>query len=207
MSRIKVKLGSSSKGPSNLARRFLFRNKASAAATSIDLSPAGSVSDPILADLTTAGQANCLPIWKNPDFQPCPNLELPSDAQTQLQQSADGHERFSSIIGKGRSYSSPLPQSVFDIIPRGSSDVFAPVPFVLRNLFDETLPRELKLQIFSALISLHEDELQLWKSSGRWSASKASSPKYRWVGRDRGMRELVKLSRVSPMCTVSQYLQ
>lgn len=197
MSRIKVKLGSSSKGPSNLARRFLFRNKASAAATSIDLSPAGSVSDPILADLTTAGQANCLPIWKNPDFQPCPNLEFPLDAQTQLQQSADGHERFSSFTGKGRSYSSPLPQSVFDIIPRGSSDVFAPVPFVLRNLFDEALPRELKLQIFSALISLHEDELQLWKSSGRWTASKASSPKYRWVGRDRGMRELVKLSRVS----------
>lgn len=197
MSRIKVKLGSSSKGPGNLARRFLFRNKASAAATSIDLSPAGSVSDPFLTDLTTAGQVNCLPIWKNPEFQPCPNLEFPSDAQTQLQQSADGPERLSSITGKGRSYSSPLPQSVFDIIPRGSCDVFAPVPLVLHNLFDEALPRELKLQVFSALISLHEDELQLWKSSGRWTASKASSSKYRWVGRDRGMRELVKLSRVS----------
>ncbi|KAG1813182.1 uncharacterized protein BJ212DRAFT_1301107 [Suillus subaureus] len=180
MSRIKVKLGSSSKGPGNLARRLLFRNKASAAATSIDLSPAGSVSDPFLGDLTTAGQGN--PTWKNPDFQPCPNLEFPSNVRTHIQQSADGPESFNSITGKGRSYSSPLPQSVFDIIPRGNSDVFAPVPLALQNLFDEALPRELKLQVFSALISLHEDEFQLWKSSGRWTASKASSSKYRWVG-------------------------
>lgn len=195
MSRIKVKLGSSSKGPGNLARRLLFRNKASAAATSIDLSPAGSVSDPFLGDLTTTGQGD--PTWKNSDFQPCPNLEFPSNARTHTQQSSDGPESLNSITGKGRSYSSPLPQSVFDIIPRGNGDVFAPVPLALQNLFDEALPRELKLQVFSALISLHEDEFQLWKSSGQWTASKASSSKYRWVGRDRGMRELVKLSRVS----------
>ncbi|KAG2155687.1 hypothetical protein DEU56DRAFT_319240 [Suillus clintonianus] len=196
MSRIKVKLGSSSKGPGNLARRLLFRNKASAATTSIDLSPAGSVSDPFLGDPITVGQANCLPSWKSPDFQPCPDLEYPSDTPT-IQQSVGGPESLSSITGKGRSYSSPLPQSVFDIIPHGTSDVFVPVPLALRNLFDEALPRELKLQVFSALISLHEDEFQLWKSSGRWTASRASSSKYRWIGRDRGMRELVKLSRVS----------
>ncbi|KAG1757045.1 hypothetical protein EDB19DRAFT_6007 [Suillus lakei] len=197
MSRIKVKLGSSSKGPGNLARRLLFRNKASAAATSIDLSPAGSVSDPFLGDLITAGQGNCPPSWKSSDFEPCPHLEFPSDTRTHVQQSSDGPESLSSITGKGRSYSSPLPQSVFDIIPRGNSDVFASVPLALQNLFDEALPRELKLQVFSALISLHEDEFQQWKSSGRWTALKASSSKYRWVGRDRGMRELVKLSRVS----------
>lgn len=192
MSRIKVKLGSSSKGPGNLARRLLFRSKAGAAVTSIDLSPAGSVSDPFLGN---PGQGN--PTWKTPDFQPCPNLEFPSDAQTHIQQSTDGPESLSSVTGKGRSYSSPLPRSILDIIPRGNSDVFAPVPLVLQNLFDETLPRELKLQVFSALIFLHEDEFQLWKSSGQWTVSKASSSKYRWVGRDRGMRELVKLSRVS----------
>jgi F-box/leucine-rich repeat protein 2/20 len=168
----------------------LFRNKASAAATSIDFSPAGSVSDPFLG-----GQGN--PTWKNPDIQPCPNLEFPSDARTYIQQSTDGPESLSSITGKGRSYSSPLPQSAFDIIPHGNSDTFAPVPLVLQNLFDGALPRELRLQVFSALISLHEDEFQMWKSSGRWTTSKASSSKYRWVGRDRGMRELVKLSRVS----------
>lgn len=197
MSRIKVKLGSASKGTGNLARRLLFRNKASAATTSVDLSPAGSVSDPFLGDLTTAGQRNCLPAWKNPEFQPCLNLELPSDARTHVQQSSEGPESPNSITGKGRSYSSPLSQSVFDIVPRGNSDVFAPVPLVLQSVFDDALPRELKLQIFSALISLHEDEFQLWKSSGQWTTSKASSSKYRWVGRDRGMRELVKLSRVS----------
>ncbi|KAG1836578.1 hypothetical protein DFJ58DRAFT_719077 [Suillus subalutaceus] len=192
---IKVKLGSSSKGPGNFARRLLFRNKASAAATSIDLSPAGSVSDPFLGDLATAGQDNST--WKNLEFQPCPNIEFPLNARTHIQQSSDGPESLNSITGKDRSYSSPLPQSVFDIIPRGNSDVFAPVPLALQNLFDEALPRELKLQVFSALISLHEDEFELWKSSGRWTASKASSSKYRWIGRDRGMRELVKLSRVS----------
>ncbi|KAG1754755.1 uncharacterized protein EDB91DRAFT_1233625 [Suillus paluster] len=189
MSRIKVKLGSSSKGPSNFARRLLFKNKASAAATSVDLNTAGCVSDPFLGDLVT---------WKNPDFQPCPDLEFPSDTRTHVQQSTDTSlESLSSIKCKGRSYSSPLPQSVFDIIPRGNSDVFVPVPLALQNLFDEALPRELKLQVLSALISLHEDEFQLWKSSGRWTTSRASSSKYRWVGRDRGMRELVKLSRVS----------
>ncbi|KAG1886032.1 hypothetical protein F4604DRAFT_1877965 [Suillus subluteus] len=149
----------------------------------------GSVSDPFLGDLATAGQDN--PTWKNPEFQPCPNLEFPLNARNTYS------TELRCITGKGRSYSSPLPQSVFDIIPRGNSDVFAPVPLALQNLFDEALPRELKLQVFSALISLHEDEFELWKSSGRWTASKASSSKYRWVGRDRGMRELVKLSRVS----------
>lgn len=207
MSRIKVKLGSASKGTGNLARRLLFRNKASAATTSVDLSPAGSVSDPFLGDLTTAGQRNCLPAWKNPEFQPCLNVELPSDARTHVQQSSEGPESPNSITGKGRSYSSPLSQSVFDIVPRGNSDVFAPVPLVLQSVFDDALPRELKLQIFSALISLHEDEFQLWKSSGQWTTSKASSSKYRWVGRDRGMRELVKLSRVRMMYMVLRYLQ
>ncbi|KAG2039790.1 hypothetical protein BDR03DRAFT_980698 [Suillus americanus] len=36
---------------------------------------------------------------------------------------------------------------------------------------------------------------QMWKSSGRWTTSKASSSKYRWDGRDRGIRELARLSR------------
>ncbi|KAG0707594.1 hypothetical protein DFH29DRAFT_995020 [Suillus ampliporus] len=198
MSRIKVKLGSSSKSPGNLARRLLFKNKGSAAATSVDLNTAGSVSDPFLGDLITVEQSNCLTSWKSPNFQPCSDLEFPSDTRTHVVQSSiDGPESLSSIKGKGRSYSSPLPPSVFDVIPHGNSDVFVPVPLALRNLFDEALPRELKLQVFSALISLHEGEFQRWKSSGRWTASRASSSKYRWVGRDRGMRELVKLSRVS----------
>ena len=196
LTRMKVKLSSSPNSPGNLARRLLFRNKGDAAATSIDLSPAGSVSDPCLGDISmTAGQS-LIVSWKGSNF-PCPDSEYPADTRLHVQQSIDG---FESLKGKskGRSYSSPFPQSVFDIIPHGNSDVFVPVPVALRNLFDEALPRELKLQVFSALVALHEDEFQRWKQSGQWTVLKASSSKYRWIGRDRGMRELVKLSRVSP---------
>jgi F-box/leucine-rich repeat protein 2/20 len=196
MSRIKVKLGSSPNSPGNLARRLLFRNKGDAAATSIDLSPACSVSDPCLGDIVTVGQGHIS--WKGPDF-PCPDLEFPSDTRPQVQQIIVGLESLGTLKAKGRSYSSPLPQSVFDIIPHGNSDVFVPVPVVIPNLFDEVLPRELKLQVLSALISLHEAEFQRWKQSGQWTVLRASSFKYRWTGRDRGMRELVKLSRVSPI--------
>lgn len=205
LTRMKVKLGSSPNSPGNLARRLLFRNKGDAAATSIDLSPASSVTDPCLGDISmTAGQSLTVS-WKGSDF-PCPDSEYPADTRLHIQQSIGGPESFKGK-SKGRSYSSPFPQSVFDIIPHGNSDVFVPVPVALRNIFDEVLPRELKLQVFSALVALHEDEFQQWKQSGQWTVLKASSPKYRWIGRDRGMRELVKLSRVSPMPSVLQYPQ
>ncbi|OAX42107.1 RNI-like protein [Rhizopogon vinicolor AM-OR11-026] len=196
MSRIKVKLGSSPNSPGNLARRLLFRNKGDAAATSIDLNPAGSVSDPCLGDIVSAGQG--LASWKGPDFF-SPHLDFPSDTRPHVQRSISGLESLGTLKGKGkvRSYSSPFPQYVLDIIPHDNSDVFVPLPVTLRNLFDEVLPRELKLQVFSALISLHEAELQRWKQSGQWTVLRASSSKHRWAGRDRGMRELVKLSRVS----------
>ncbi|KAG5219624.1 F-box/LRR-repeat protein [Salix suchowensis] len=67
----------------------------------------------------------------------------------------------------------------------------------LGNYFDEALPRELKLCIFQALVHLHEEDYSRAVRDGTWSMMKASSSKGRWVGRERGARELVKLSRVS----------
>jgi len=203
MTKIKVKLSSSPNSPGNLARRLLFRNKGDAAAASIDLSPAGSVSDPCLGDVITIGQSHLS--GKGPEFA-CPDLEFPSYTRQHIQQSFGGLESLGILKGKSRPYSSPFPQSVLDIIPYCNSDVFVPVPVTLRNTFDEVLPRELKLQVFSALVSLHEAEFQQWKQSGQWTVLRASSSKYRWVGRDRGMRELVKLSRVSPISPVLRYI-
>ncbi|KAF5384921.1 hypothetical protein D9615_001126 [Tricholomella constricta] len=98
---------------------------------------------------------------------------------------------------KGRSNSSPFPISALDIVPVPSTDIFAPFPLVIKNYFDEILPHELRLHVFEALVGLHEaDHLRALKN-GRWTMTKASSSRNKWVGRDRGVRELVKLSRVS----------
>ncbi|KIJ22176.1 hypothetical protein PAXINDRAFT_106065 [Paxillus involutus ATCC 200175] len=168
LSKMKVKFGSSSKAPVNLARRLLSRNKADAAepsATELASDSIGLLGD----DLVPVGQENN----RRPDG-------------------------IMSLKGKSRSYSSPYPKSAFDIVlPHGLEDAFMPLPLHTRNLFDEMLPRELRLHVFSALVSLHEADHERLKSSGQWTILKASSTKNRWVGRDRAVRELVKLSRVS----------
>ncbi|KAG6879004.1 hypothetical protein C0992_005986 [Termitomyces sp. T32_za158] len=83
------------------------------------------------------------------------------------------------------------------LTPLTVSDVLIPIPLVVKNYFDEILPRELRLHIFETLVNLHEiDHLRAIRQ-GRWSVAKASSSRNRWVGRDGGVRELVKFSRVS----------
>ncbi|KAH0591238.1 hypothetical protein H2248_001330 [Termitomyces sp. 'cryptogamus'] len=98
---------------------------------------------------------------------------------------------------KGRSNSSPFPISALDIVPSSTSDVFTSIPLVVKNYFDEILPRELRLCIFEALVTLHEADHLCAVRQARWCVAKASSSRNRWVGRDGGVRELVKLSRVS----------
>ncbi|KAG6868566.1 hypothetical protein C0993_001013 [Termitomyces sp. T159_Od127] len=98
---------------------------------------------------------------------------------------------------KGRSYSSQFPPSALDIVPSSVSDVLIPIPLVVKNYFDEILPHELRLHIFATLVNLHETDHLRATMQGRWSVSKASSSRNRWVGRNGGVRELVKLSRVS----------
>ncbi|KIK70535.1 hypothetical protein GYMLUDRAFT_150312 [Collybiopsis luxurians FD-317 M1] len=97
---------------------------------------------------------------------------------------------------KGRSNSSPLPMSALDYVPRVAEDVFVPITFS-QNFFDELLPKELKLQIIASLVALHEDDHVKLIAQTEWSVTRAISSKNRWLGKDKAIRELVKLSRVS----------
>lgn len=97
---------------------------------------------------------------------------------------------------KTRSKSSPYPISVLDFIPHTSTDIFQPLSIVTLNYFDLILPKELRLHILRALIESHEQDHQRSIREGRLTAAKAASSKGRWVGKDKGMRELFKLSRV-----------
>ncbi|KAF9486500.1 RNI-like protein, partial [Pholiota conissans] len=102
-----------------------------------------------------------------------------------------------SLKGKGRSKSSPYPISALDFVPITSSDIFQPLPIVVVNYFDLVLPKELRLRILTALVELHEQEHARAIAEGRLTMAKATSSRGRWVGRDKGIRELFKLSRVS----------
>ena len=77
-------------------------------------------------------------------------------------------------------------------------------------LFDDLLPREVKLTIFTWVVWVHERDHERLVNAGpngvsaktksgsvKWSAHKAGMGRNKWVGTDRGLRELIKLSRVS----------
>ncbi|KIP11775.1 hypothetical protein PHLGIDRAFT_63191, partial [Phlebiopsis gigantea 11061_1 CR5-6] len=103
------------------------------------------------------------------------------------------------IRTKGRSYSSPLPlpSVAFEIVPLAPADIFAQPKEIVPSYFDDWLPKELKLHILTLLLGLFEVEFENRVASGKWTAHKASSSRSKWVGRDKGVRELFKLSRVS----------
>jgi F-box/leucine-rich repeat protein 2/20 len=97
----------------------------------------------------------------------------------------------------GRSYSDPypLPHS-FDVVSSYTTDAFVPIPVINPpNLFDGMLPRELRLRIFGFLIQIYEEDHARRVCEGRWTANKAA--KHKWVGHDQGVRELMRLRRVS----------
>ena len=114
--------------------------------------------------------------------------------------------------------------SALDIISTPQLDVFEPLRFDLdsgaegggeqeereKALFDELLPREVKLTILAWVVWIHEmdhkrlvnvspDDVTAKTRSGsmKWTAHKAGMGRNKWVGRDRGIRELIKLGRVS----------
>ncbi|KAK0465487.1 uncharacterized protein EV420DRAFT_1514589 [Desarmillaria tabescens] len=96
--------------------------------------------------------------------------------------------------GKSRSNSSPFPFSILDLAT--TTDHFVPLSLTIPSHF-EALPRELRLRVLLAFLDVHEEEHEKDLMDGQWTIMKASSSKNKWVGRDRGLRELVKLSRVS----------
>ncbi|KAF9015736.1 hypothetical protein BDQ17DRAFT_1341560 [Cyathus striatus] len=98
----------------------------------------------------------------------------------------------------GRSISSPIPFSAFDYVPVHSADIFQPLPTVIvKSYFDEMLPKELQIYVIRGLVDLYGAEFDNSLQEGRWSALRASSGRNQWTGRNKGIRELFKLSRVS----------
>ncbi|KAG9222374.1 hypothetical protein CCMSSC00406_0002709 [Pleurotus cornucopiae] len=193
MSGGRLRLGSP-KPTGSLARK-LFKKRDEAA------SPVLRNSQIIDSDGVHSGQGNCFIPWYG-DFKPSPNSQIISSLNNSLELAIDLDQQKLPLYhttprAKGRSNSSPFPISALDLVVPSSNDIFAPIPLIIRNYFDEALPRELKLYIFQALVHLHEEDYSRAVRDGTWSMMKASSSKGRWVGRDRGARELVKLSRVS----------
>ncbi|KAK0481806.1 hypothetical protein IW261DRAFT_1334115 [Armillaria novae-zelandiae] len=114
--------------------------------------------------------------------------------------SIDGSQSFPSttLKGKSRSNSSPFPSSILDLATTVSStDCFVPLSLTIPTSYFEALPRELRLRVLLAFLDVHEEDHEKDLVQGQWTVMKASSSKNKWVGRDRAMRELVKLSRVS----------
>ncbi|KAG6380786.1 hypothetical protein JVT61DRAFT_5170 [Boletus reticuloceps] len=208
MSKIRIKLAASSKAPVNLARRLLNRNKGDAAGPSVTGS--NEPVDPLQNDLMPIEPGNCLFPWQTKDSTRASSPRAGVEAQAAtvtipdvpVVWYPDNHylDGVPGSRGIGRSYSSPFPKSAFDVVPQVDfEDKFIPLPLHAQDLFDEMLPRELRLRVFSALISLHEEDHEQLKKSGKWSVLVATSSKNRWVGRNRAVRELVKLSRVSKL--------
>ena len=79
-----------------------------------------------------------------------------------------------------------------EVTPEAADGSIKPVEEV--SLFETLLPREMKLYVLMQLVVVHQEEFEIRLREGRWSVAHAS--RERWVGKDAGMRELVKLSRV-----------
>ncbi|TFY71187.1 hypothetical protein EVG20_g1828 [Dentipellis fragilis] len=212
MSRVKGKFGST-KGPGALARK-LFPKRGD----QLDSPSSPSSLDPPTLDgavdyLTGVDQGSCFMPWRRDskqrsreilDAAPFSTLDLDrilkDEATTQAQYAvySDRPSEAALLKGKGRSNSDPFPlPSAFDVVPSSGEDVFKPVlSLVLRNQFDEMLPRELRLHVLACLVQLHVDDHARRIKDGKWTVNKATSSKNKWVGRDQGVRELVRMSRV-----------
>jgi F-box/leucine-rich repeat protein 2/20 len=183
--RIKAKFGA---GSSTLARKLLFRKRPTCSST-----PSSPPDD---GTSTGVHDVGCLLPWR---------ADLKSRRETVHDIDHDLHTGPPSLslcyapcipLSKPRSNSSPFPLSALDIIPATSHDVFAPIPIVIHNYFDTILPKELRLEILASLVRLHQQEFESNLREGRWTVAKATASKNKYVGRNRGIRELVKLSRV-----------
>ncbi|CAG8712153.1 13659_t:CDS:2, partial [Acaulospora colombiana] len=68
-------------------------------------------------------------------------------------------------------------------------------PLEVVSLFETMLPQETKLLVMGQLVISHQEEFEQKVKEGKWSVAHAKGT--RWVGKDAGMRELIKLTRVS----------
>lgn len=195
MSRIKLKLGSSRTPPGNIARKLLFRRPTEPVVSRFEYpkaqTPGGADSD-VNASTPDPWRTSFKVDELDSTIARLSNLRL-QDTHMIPQ---NFHYSATHLKHKGRSQSSPFPISPLDYIPVTSADIFTPFPLIVRNYFDDVFPKELRLQILASLITLHEADYRRAIEENRWSIAKASSSKGKWVGRDKGIRELIRLSRV-----------
>ncbi|KAF9469739.1 hypothetical protein BDZ94DRAFT_1151843 [Collybia nuda] len=193
MSRIKLKL-SSNRVSGNLTKIFLFRKHPETITKSLD--------GPLLTHTRAIvpGVPTCHSAFKVNDLDSSAPQFLDHNIRDIASQYPDAfYYKFNppKLKHKGRSHSSPFPISALDYVPVTSKDIFTPIPLIIRNYFDDVIPKETRLQILLSLVDLHETEFIRSVDDGRWTVAKASSLRGRYTGRDKGIRELFKLSRVS----------
>ncbi|RDB29370.1 F-box/LRR-repeat protein 2 [Hypsizygus marmoreus] len=193
MTRIKLKLRSS-RTPGSLARKLLFRKPTEPEVVRPEFSTPRTFS--------VADAINSPDPWRttlkvdelDSSIARLSNIRL-QDTNAQVYNTF--HYTATPLRHKGRSNSSPFPLSALDYIPVTSTDIFTPIPITVKNYFDDILPRELRLQVLAALVALHQVDHHRTVKECRWNVSKASSHRSKWVGKEKGFRELVRLSRVS----------
>ena len=95
--------------------------------------------------------------------------------------------------------SSPISFSALDLIPASGPDIFKPLPLLHQRYFDRILPKELQLYILKCFAHSIEDDHIRSIAEEQWTITRAISSRNQFVGRDRGIRELLKLARVSCM--------
>ncbi|KAJ6623147.1 hypothetical protein B0H10DRAFT_2162626 [Mycena sp. CBHHK59/15] len=175
------------KAPSNLARKLLFRKYDGDSCPTPPSSPTEPIESRLLGDM---GAGNCFAPWRNDSKQS--RLEFPLALEYQSLPSPPAP-----LSGKARTQSSPFPLSALDLIPPTTCDIFVPFPLVIPNYFDDILPKELRLYVIFSLIAVHEADHARAVREEQWTVAKASSSRNKWVTRDKAIRELVRLSRVS----------
>ena len=213
VSKVKVKLAGT-RMPGNVARKLLFRKRDDGVhpATPPSSPDTGAVVDTEVHANIQLGRGSCFMPWAR-ELKSCTSppqgtlvdidvglssgLASPISPISPIYRMAPAAGS-TTLRAKGRSYSSPfpLPSSPFDIVPAAPAEISEPIPVEVPNYFDCYLPRELRLRVLATLVDLHEADHERAIASGKWSALRAGSSRNRWVGREKGIRELLKLSRV-----------
>ncbi|KAH9849268.1 RNI-like protein [Lenzites betulinus] len=198
LSKVKVKFAGS-KSPGHIARKLRFKK---GDATS-DAHAASPVVDTDLFEAAELGRGSCFLPWARdlkgrtiPPQGTLVDIDVGPLAAPILR--VGPPSELAILRAKGRSYSSPFPlgsASPLDIIPLTHTDLSEPVRVEVPDYFDECLPRELRLKVLATLVDLHEAEHIRLIASDRWTARKAG--RTRWVGAEKGVMELLRLSRVS----------
>ncbi|KAI0640013.1 RNI-like protein [Trametes polyzona] len=208
LSKVKVKFAST-KATGNIARKLRFKKGDSTPdGTDAGVPTNSPVIDTDLPGVAPLGRGSCFLPWpRDLKARSIPpqgtlididvGLSSPISPTSPIMRAGPPSE-LAILRAKGRSYSSPFPLSVsspLDIVPVTPTDISEPVHVEVPNYFDEWLPRELRLKILVSLVELHEQEHFRLVTSERWTARKAA--RHRWVGAEKGVMELLKLSRVS----------